>query len=91
VKNGLITGDDGRTYYVSANSKEPFCNARPDHTMGDPNLVLTTELSHRRNGSTHVALPTQGSSKFSLWRGEQQPEQLHDEEDFGHHSVCYEK
>jgi TRAP-type mannitol/chloroaromatic compound transport system substrate-binding protein len=31
-----LTGDDGRTYYVSANSKEPFCNARPDHTMGHP-------------------------------------------------------
>src|SRR5262245_26223071 len=27
------------------------------------------ELSHRRSSSTCVALPTRGSSKFSLWRG----------------------
>jgi hypothetical protein len=26
--------------------------------MGHPNLVLTTELSQRRNSSTRVALPT---------------------------------
>jgi hypothetical protein len=37
--------------------------------MGHPNLVLTTELSHRHNSSTRVALPMRGSSKFSLWRG----------------------
>src|SRR6266436_2348226 len=85
---GFITGDDGRTYYVSANSKEPSCNARPDHTFGSPNLVLTMELSHRRNSSTRVALPTCGSSKLASG-GEQQPEELHDEEDFRHRSVCH--
>src|SRR5262245_53949385 len=37
--------------------------------IGSPNLILTMELSHRRNSSTRVALFTRGSSKFSLWRG----------------------
>jgi hypothetical protein len=53
----------------SANSKEPSCNARPDHTFGSPNLVLTMELSQRRNSSTRVALPTRGSSKLASGGG----------------------